>query len=79
MTKRIPPLDLMFYVMEAQTSPTHVGDMDFGFIGNGNTMYDLPQLARHVRDAYAELDAAASKRRPAAATATRTRSAASQH
>jgi diacylglycerol O-acyltransferase len=53
--------------------------MDFGFIGNGTTMYDLPQLARHVRDAYEELDAAASKRRPAAATATRTRSAARQH
>ena len=23
--------------------------MDFGFVGNGVAMYDLPQLARHVR------------------------------
>ena len=40
--------------------------MDFGFVGNGATMYDLPELARHVQDAYEELKAAASKRRKAA-------------
>ena len=33
--------------------------MDFGFVGNGATMYDLPMLARHVEQAYRELRAAA--------------------
>jgi WS/DGAT/MGAT family acyltransferase len=33
--------------------------MDFGFVGNGATMYDLPQLARHVEQAYEELRATA--------------------
>jgi hypothetical protein len=36
--------------------------MDFGFVGNGATMYDLPELALHVQEAYEELKAAASKR-----------------
>jgi WS/DGAT/MGAT family acyltransferase len=36
--------------------------MDFGFVGSGATMYDLPELARHVQEAYEELKAAASKR-----------------
>jgi WS/DGAT/MGAT family acyltransferase len=31
--------------------------MDFGFVGNGTTMYELGDLARHVQDAYAELKA----------------------
>jgi WS/DGAT/MGAT family acyltransferase len=44
--------------------------MDFGFIGNGVSMHDLPQLARHVRDAYEELKAAASRRRSAPSRAT---------
>jgi diacylglycerol O-acyltransferase / wax synthase len=35
------------------------GRMDFGFVGNGATMYRLPDLARHVADAYQELKAAA--------------------
>jgi WS/DGAT/MGAT family acyltransferase len=35
--------------------------MDFGFVGNGATMHDLPDLARHVREAYEELKAAAAK------------------
>jgi hypothetical protein len=39
--------------------------MDFGFLGNGATMYDLRELARHVGEAYQELKAAAAKRRPA--------------
>jgi WS/DGAT/MGAT family acyltransferase len=37
--------------------------MDFGFVGSGASMYDLPQLARHVEEAYEELKVAASKRR----------------
>ena len=39
--------------------------MDFGFVGSGATMYDLPQLSGHVQGAYEELKVAASKRRPA--------------
>jgi hypothetical protein len=35
--------------------------MDFGFVGSGATMYDLPELARNVEEAY-EVKAAASKR-----------------
>jgi WS/DGAT/MGAT family acyltransferase len=35
--------------------------MDFGFVGNGATMHDLPDLARHVQEAYEELKAAAAK------------------
>jgi hypothetical protein len=33
--------------------------MDFGFGGNGETMYSLPDLARHVADAYQDLRTAA--------------------
>ena len=36
--------------------------MDFGFLGNGATMYDLRELARHVAEAYQELKSAAAKR-----------------
>ncbi|HEX9208206.1 MAG TPA: wax ester/triacylglycerol synthase family O-acyltransferase [Steroidobacteraceae bacterium] len=36
--------------------------MDFGFVGCGATMYDLPQLARHTEAAYEELRAAAKNR-----------------
>ena len=36
--------------------------MDFGFVGNGASMYELPALARHVADAYAELKSAATAR-----------------
>jgi WS/DGAT/MGAT family acyltransferase len=39
--------------------------MDFGFVGNGASMHDLPSLALHVGGAYEELKAAASKRRTA--------------
>jgi len=35
------------------------GRIDFGFVGNGATMYQLPDLARHVADAYQELKSAA--------------------
>jgi hypothetical protein len=37
--------------------------MDFGFVGSGATMYELPELARHVKDAYEELKVAASRPR----------------
>jgi WS/DGAT/MGAT family acyltransferase len=37
--------------------------MDFGFVGNGAVMHDLPLLADCVHGAYLELRAAASKRR----------------
>ena len=36
--------------------------MDFGFVGNGATMYDLPQLAQHVEQAYEELRATTRRR-----------------
>jgi diacylglycerol O-acyltransferase / wax synthase len=49
--------------------------MDFGFVGNGASMYDLPALARHVEDAYAELKAAATARRTTASRRVRTRRA----
>jgi WS/DGAT/MGAT family acyltransferase len=45
--------------------------MDFGFVGNGATIYDLPALARHVLDAYEELKAAANKSRKARSRAAR--------
>jgi len=37
--------------------------MDFGFVGNGSAMYDLPALARQVQAAYDELRRAAAKKR----------------
>ncbi len=37
--------------------------MDFGFVGCGTTMYDLPMLAGHVRAAYDELVAIAGRSR----------------
>ena len=48
---------------------------DFGFVGNGATMYDLPALARHVLDAYEELKAAANKSPKARSRAARSVSA----
>jgi hypothetical protein len=47
--------------------------MDFGFIGNGAAMHDLPALARHVQDAYDELKQAAAHKRPARRGAARAR------
>jgi WS/DGAT/MGAT family acyltransferase len=49
--------------------------MDFGFVGNGATMYDLPELARHVQQAYEELRLAASHRHAAVRAAARSRKA----
>jgi WS/DGAT/MGAT family acyltransferase len=49
--------------------------MDFGFVGCGATMHDLPELARHVQEAYAELKAAASKRRTTRARGSQARGA----
>ncbi len=53
--------------------------MDFGFVGNGATMRDLPELARHVQKAYEELRKAtspqqAAKRRAVRKTAARSKS-----
>jgi len=39
------------------TLASYAGRMDFGFVGNGATMHGLPDLARHVADAYEELKA----------------------
>jgi WS/DGAT/MGAT family acyltransferase len=47
--------------------------MDFGFVGCGATMYELPELARHVEEAYEELKAAATKKRKPGAPAKRAR------
>jgi hypothetical protein len=41
------------------TVSSYADSMDFGFGGNGATMYGLPDLARHVAAAYQELKAAA--------------------
>jgi len=41
------------------TLNSYADTMDFGFVGNGKAMKDLPALARHTRDAYDELKAAA--------------------
>jgi diacylglycerol O-acyltransferase len=41
------------------TLTSYADTMDFGIVGNGRTLKDLPALARHVQDAYAELKAAA--------------------
>jgi WS/DGAT/MGAT family acyltransferase len=49
--------------------------MDFGFVGNGASMHDLPSLARHVEDAYEDLKAAASGTRKVRKAATRKRGA----
>ena len=45
--------------------------MDFGFVGNGVAMYDLTELARHVREAYEELKAASPGKRKATGRAKR--------
>jgi WS/DGAT/MGAT family acyltransferase len=41
------------------TLSSYAETMDFGFVGNGKSLGDLPALARHTRDAYDELKAAA--------------------
>ena len=51
------------------TLTSYADTMDFGFVGNGTTMNDLPDLARHVADAYEELKAAARRQRRARAVA----------
>jgi WS/DGAT/MGAT family acyltransferase len=47
--------------------------MDFGFVGSGATMYDLTELARHVEEAYEELQTAATNRRKPGGQAKRVR------
>jgi WS/DGAT/MGAT family acyltransferase len=54
------------------TLTSYFDRMDFGFVGNGASMHDLPSLAAHVQDAYEELKAAAAapvRRRAARAPA----------
>ncbi len=46
------------------TVSSYADSMDFGFGGNGATMHSLPELARHVADAYAELKTAAGRKGP---------------
>lgn len=41
------------------TLASYAGSMDFGFVANGVAMAHLPDLARHTREAYAELESAA--------------------
>ena len=53
------------------TLTSHADTMDFGIVGNGRTLKDLPALARHVQDAYAELKAAAPSPKGSPRTATK--------
>jgi hypothetical protein len=39
------------------TLASYAGSMDFGFLANGMAMPDLPSLARHTGDAFAEPEA----------------------
>jgi WS/DGAT/MGAT family acyltransferase len=48
------------------TLTSYNGRVDFGFVGNGATMYDLPELARRVQEAYEELKAIAHGKQPGA-------------
>ena len=41
------------------TLGSYANTMDFGLVGNGKALKDMPALARHTRDAYDELKAAA--------------------
>jgi diacylglycerol O-acyltransferase len=43
------------------TVSSYADQMDFGFGGNGKTMYSLPDLAQHVADAFDDLKIAAAK------------------
>ena len=55
------------------TLTSYNGRMDFGFVGSGATMHDLPVLARHARQSYEELRAAAQRRQLSSARVKRTR------
>lgn len=46
------------------TLASYAGAMDFGFVGNGVALPHLPELARHTREAFEELKAAAAKLAP---------------
>ncbi|MEJ8845658.1 wax ester/triacylglycerol synthase family O-acyltransferase [Variovorax rhizosphaerae] len=52
------------------TLSSYAGSMDFGFVGNGIALPRLTELARHTRDAFEELKAAAAGLAEAAPTAT---------
>lgn len=47
------------------TLASYAGSMDFGFVGNGIALPDLPELAHHTREAFEELKAAAAALAPA--------------
>lgn len=51
------------------TLASYAGSMDFGFVGNGVALRHLPELARHTREAFDELKAAAAALASAAAKA----------
>ena len=69
----IPPIAMSIGLNATLTS--YYDRMNFGFVGNGVVMHDLPQLARHVQEAYEELKAASSGKRGARRRAARTRGA----
>jgi len=48
------------------TLASYAGSMDFGFVGNGLALPQLSELARHTREAFDELKAAAAALAPAA-------------
>lgn len=61
------------------TLASYAGSMDFGFVANGSALPNLTELARHTREAFDELKAAAAALPAAAATeATRAPAAAAQ-
>jgi diacylglycerol O-acyltransferase / wax synthase len=43
------------------TLSSYAGAMDFGFVANGTSMAQLPELARHTREAFDDLRAAAKR------------------
>jgi hypothetical protein len=59
------------------TLTSYADSMDFGFVANGRALKNLPQLAQHTREAYADLKGAAlaagkrksARKTPAAKTA----------
>lgn len=48
------------------TLASYAGSMDFGFVGNGLALPHLAELARHTREAFDELKAAAATQAPTA-------------
>jgi WS/DGAT/MGAT family acyltransferase len=70
------PISMMAASVGLNVTLTSCNDrMDFGFVGNGATMHHLPELARHVQEAYDELAAGAQKGKPARSGTSRTKPA----